>query len=57
MDNPFLEMLKAWLDKDFDQSGLVEGIPVHGRGVESRWSLRPLKVLSIGNETLLMIKR
>lgn len=31
VDAPFLKLSKARLD-DFEQPGLLEGVPVHGRG-------------------------
>jgi len=30
-----------------EQPGLVEGVPAHGRGVGTRWSLRPLPTFTI----------
>jgi len=30
-----------------EQPGLVEGVPAHGRGVGTRWSLRSLTTLTI----------
>lgn len=38
VDRPTLIVFKARLDWIFEQSGLVEGIPVHGTGAGTRWS-------------------
>jgi len=36
VDAPFLEVFKAGLDGGFEQPGLVEGVPAHCRGFETR---------------------
>ena len=41
---PSLAVFKA---RGFEQPGLVEGVPAHGRGVETRWSLRSFSIQTI----------
>jgi len=38
---PSLAVLKVRVE-DFEQPGLVEGLPAHGRGVGTRLSIMPL---------------
>ena len=45
VDAPSLEVFKVgW---GFEQPGLVEGVPAHGRGVGTRWSLMSLPTQTI----------
>lgn len=42
VDVQSLEVFKARLEQAVEQTGLVVGVSAHGRGVETRWSLRSL---------------
>jgi len=42
VDSPSLEVFKARLDGALSDLVLVEGIPAHGSGVGTRWSLKSL---------------
>lgn len=42
VDVQSLEAFKARLEQAMEQTGLVVGVSAHGRGVETRWSLRSL---------------
>ena len=42
-----LTHFKLMLIRSFEQPGLVEGVPAHGRGVGTRWLIRPLPTQTI----------
>jgi len=44
---PTLEVFKTKVGWGFEQSGLVEGVPVHGRGVGTRCFIRSLPTQTI----------
>ena len=44
---PLPGSVQGQLGWGFEQPGLVEGVPAHGRGVGTRWSLKYLPTLTI----------
>jgi len=40
VDAPIPESVQGQVGWSFEQHGLVEGVPAHGRGVGTRWSLK-----------------
>jgi len=44
---PFPGSVQGQVGWGFEQAGVVEGVPAHGRGVGTRWSLRSLPTQTI----------
>ena len=44
---PIIGSVQGQAGRGFEQPGLVDGVPAHGRGVQTRWSLRSLPTQTI----------